>query len=149
MLRNEHIICISYSTWDGPYTKSVVQLMSLLGVNNTVLYVEYPFTIKDMVYTLLGKQQAPVARMLGFKPRAIVKKTAEGGDVINWVLPPIIPVNAIKNERLYRILLKIDTWIYSRSLRRAGKKFNMGNPVIVNAYNPIFGEQLVGKLKEV
>ena len=148
MLQNENIICVSYSTWEGPYTKSVVQLMSLLGQNNRVLYVEYPFTVKDLVYTLLGKQQAPVARMLGLKPRAIVKKTAEGAEVLNWVLPPMIPVNAIKNEKPYRILLNIDTWIYRRSLRRAIKKFNMGNPVVVNAYNPIFGEQLLGKLNE-
>jgi teichuronic acid biosynthesis glycosyltransferase TuaH len=148
MVQNENIICVSYSTWDGPYTKSVIQLMSLLGLHNTVLYVEYPFTIKDLVYTLLGKQQAPIARMLGLKPRAVTKKTAEGAEVINWVLPPILPVNAIKNEWLYRTILMIDTWIYRKSLKRAAKKFNLGSPVVVNAYNPIFGEKLAGKLNE-
>ncbi|HPS63127.1 MAG TPA: hypothetical protein PLK82_08695, partial [Bacteroidales bacterium] len=148
MLRNENILCISYSTWDGPYTKSVVQLMSLLAEGNRVLYVEYPFTLKDLVYSLLGKQQAPVARMLGLKPRAVLKKSAGGAEVIHWVLPPVIPLNAIRNDRLYRMVLAADTWICRRSLRRALRKSGMTDPVVVNAYNPIFGEQLAGKLGE-
>lgn len=147
MLRNENIICVSYSTWEGPFTKSVVQLMSLLARENKVLYVEYPFTIKDIIYTLAGRQNAPVARMLGLK-RMVVKKTPEGKEVLNWVLPPLLPVNAIRNERLYKLVLKIDSWIYRQSLRKAIRKFKMGNPVMINAYNPIFGEQLAGKLRE-
>ena len=145
---NENIICVSYSTWEGPYTKSVVQLMSLLAEKNRVLYVEYPFTFKDLIYTLTGKNNAPVARMIGLKRRSAVKRTDNGAEVLNWVLPPVIPVNSIKNDRLYRIVLKIDTWICKRSLRKAIRTFSLDSPVIVNAYNPLFGEQLAGKLDE-
>jgi teichuronic acid biosynthesis glycosyltransferase TuaH len=148
MLEKENIICVSYSTWEGPYTKSVVQLMSLLALKNNVLYVEYPFTLKDVITSLLGKQQAPVWRILGLKSRAIVKKTAEGAVVYNWVLPPMIPLNTIKNDRLYQFILKIDACIYRWSLSRAIKKLKFENPININAYNPIFGEALIGKLKE-
>ena len=148
MLEKENIICVSYSTWEGPYTKSVVQLMSLLALKNRVLYVEYPFTIKDVFTSLLGKQQAPVWRILGLKRRAIVKKTAEGAVVYNWVLPPMIPLNIIKNERLYQFILKIDSLLYKWSLRRAIRKLGFSNPIVINAYNPIFGEELSGRLKE-
>lgn len=148
MLEKENIICISYSTWEGPYTKSVVQLMSLLALNNRVLYVEYPFTLKDVFTSLLGKQQAPVWRILGLKSRAIVKKTEEGAVLYNWVLPPMIPLNTIKNDRLYQFILKTDTLLYKWSLKKAIRKLGFSNPIVINAYNPIFGEALSGKLKE-
>lgn len=146
MIKSENIICVSYSTWEGPYTKSVVQLMSLLAENNRVLYVEYPFTIKDVVYAMAGKSRAPLARILGLRRRAVLKETPGGAWVLHWVLPPLIPVNSIRNDRLYRIILKADTWIYRRSLTRAIRSLNLADPVMVYAYNPIFGEQLTGRL---
>ena len=47
MLSNENIVCVSNTTWEGFYTKSTVQILSLLAAKNKVLFVEYPFTIKD------------------------------------------------------------------------------------------------------
>jgi teichuronic acid biosynthesis glycosyltransferase TuaH len=148
MIKNENILCITNTTWEGPYTKSVVQLMSLMAINNKVLFVEYPFTIKDAITTLAGKQTAPVARMFGFKNRLIVKKTAEGAEVNIMVIPPIIPVNAIKNELLFRWVMKIDSFIYRSSVKKALRKLNMNSPISINAYNPLFGEYLSGKLNE-
>ncbi len=148
MLKNEHIVCISYSTWEGPYTKSVVQLMSLLALNNGVLFIEYPFTWKDIYTTLKGRQNAPVAQMLGFKNRLTVKQTPEKAMVSHWVLPPLLPMNMIQSEALYKLFLKINTCIYKRSIKKALKRLKWENPVNVVAYNPIFGESLVGKLPE-
>jgi teichuronic acid biosynthesis glycosyltransferase TuaH len=148
MLENEDIICVSYSTWEGPYTKSTVQLMSLLALKNRMLYVEYPFTLKDLITSLLGKQNAPVGRMLGLKKRAVVKTTTEGAKVVQWILPPLIPLRALKNDRLYHFLLKINGFIYKHSLKKAIKKLKFSQPVIINAYNPVYGEVLLGKLNE-
>jgi hypothetical protein len=54
--RRKNIICISQTTWHGEFTKSTVQLLSLLAEKNTIVFVEYPFTIKDVVMSLLGKK---------------------------------------------------------------------------------------------
>ena len=148
MLKNTDIVCLSYSTWEGPFTKSVVQLLSVLAEDNRVLYVEYPFTVKDLIWAMAGRKEAPVARMLGLKPRLQEKRTATGATLLTLVMPPVLPVNAIRNEWLYRLVLKIDTRICRRSLKRAMKWIGMKKPVMVNAYNPIFGEQLQGKLDE-
>jgi hypothetical protein len=67
MIDNENIVCVSNTTWEGFYTKSTVQLLSLLAQQNKVLFVEYPFTWKDLLFTIIGKGRAPVARMLGLK----------------------------------------------------------------------------------
>lgn len=146
----KNIVCISNTTWEGFYTKSTVQLMSLLAKSNRVLFVEYPFTIKDLIATLLGKARAPIARMLGLKPRIVTKNSTFSTDVYQLILPPMLPFAAFKSGPLYNLLLKINAGIYTRSVKRAMKKLGMDeDPMCVNAYNAIYGTHLLGKLNEV
>ncbi len=148
MSSNHNIVCVSNTTWEGFYTKSTVQLMSLLARRNTVLFVEYPFTLKDMLSTVFGKGRAPVSRMLGFSKRLIVEETNFDTEVHHLVIPPLLPVEFIKVEPLYNLLLKLNSYVYARSIRRALRKLKMDNPVCINAYNAIYGKNLVGKLRE-
>ena len=122
--------------------------MSLLAKSNTVLFVEYPFTLKDLISTVLGNGRAPVSRMLGIKKRLVVEKTSFGTTVHHLVIPPVLPVEFIKIESVYKLLLKFNSLIYARSIRRAVRKLNMENTVCINAYNAIYGIKLLGKLKE-
>jgi len=122
--------------------------MSLLAKGNTVLFVEYPFTLKDLISTILGNGRAPVSRMLGFTKRLVVEQTNFDTNVHHLVIPPILPVEFIKIESLYTLLLKFNSYIYARSIRRALRKLKMDNPVCINAYNAIYGRNLIGKIKE-
>ena len=148
MISNENIVCVSNTTWEGFYTKSTVQIMSLLARNNTILFVEYPYTIKDIISTWLGKSRAPVSRMLGLQKRLVIKLTSNETRVHHLVIPPVLPVEFIKIDWIYKMLFKVNTYIYASSVKCAMKKLNMSNPVCVNAYNSIYGNKLLGKLKE-
>jgi teichuronic acid biosynthesis glycosyltransferase TuaH len=148
MIRNENIICVSNTTWEGFYTKSTVQIMSLLAKENKVLFVEYPFTLKDLVFAWLGKNMAPAARMTGWNDRLKKKHTAFGSEVFHLVAPPVLPVEFIKYRPLYNLLFRLNARIYARSVRNAMKKLNMSQPVIINAYQAIYGNRLIGKFRE-
>jgi len=148
MNSRQNIVCVSNTTWEGFYTKSTVQLMSLLAKKNTVLFVEYPFTLKDMLSTILGNGRAPVSRMLGFKKRLVIVQTNFDTTVHHLVIPPMLPVEFIKIESVYNLLLKFNSIIYAWSIRRTLRKLKMDNPVCVNAYNAIYGKTLLGRLNE-
>ncbi len=148
MAKHKNIVCISNTTWEGFYTKSTVQLMSLLAKSNSVLFVEYPFTIKDLILTALGKARAPIARMLGVKKRLVPQKSSFETDVHQLIVPPMLPFAFSKSEKLYNFLLSINTFIYARSVKRALRKLKMNDPVCINAYNAIYGNKLMGKLNE-
>jgi glycosyltransferase involved in cell wall biosynthesis len=148
MLKNENIVCVSYTMWEGPYTKSVVQLMSLLARDNRVLFAEYPFTIKDAIWGLLGRNDAPAKRILGLAPRLEVKNTSFDTEVYDWVAPPVLPTNFIRNESLFRALNSFNAWLFRVSLMRTLKRLGMTNIVNVNAYNCYFGIPLIGKMNE-
>lgn len=147
-MENENILCISYTTWDGPYTKSVVQILSRLARRNKILFVEYPFTFKDAIVGLLKKGDAPCRRIWGWDSRIQIKRTEIGTEIFTFVAPPVIPTNFIKNESLFRLIHKINTIIFNHSVNKALATLKMDKAIIVNAYNCYFGLTMIGKMKE-
>ena len=148
MVENENIVCLANTTWDGFYTKSTVQIMSLLAKKNTVLFVEYPNTYKDLIVSFFGKGNVPVLRMLGIKSRIEDKTTSQGNMVHHLVVPPLLPIQFIKIEFIYNLLYRFNVFIYSQSILRAINRLSMKDPICVSAYNSIYGNKTVGKLGE-
>jgi len=97
MIKGENIICISNTSWFGNYAKSTVQILERLAVQNNVLFVEYPYSVKDIVSTLGGKQNAPIKRMLGIEEGLQIIDTNVGTKVYDLVVPPVLPLYFLKN----------------------------------------------------
>ena len=60
MLKGKDIICVSFPNWEGDYMKTIVQVMTIFGKSNRVLYVDYEYTWKDVLFYFLGKQKLPI-----------------------------------------------------------------------------------------
>jgi len=148
MISNQDIICVSNTTWYGEYTKSTVQLMARLAKKNRVVFIEYPYTLKDLLLAMLGKKEAPVKRILGLAKRLISIQSDVDTPVYNLVMPPVLPVYFIKNSKLFQFVMSVNAWIYRRYLKKMSKKLQMDKPIIVNAYNPFYGTPLMGKLNQ-
>lgn len=149
MIEKQQIICISSTTWFGYYTKSTVQILERLAASNQVLFIEYPHTWKDIVMTLLKKQEGPqIARMLGFSKQLTTITTASSTQVANLVTPPAIPVYFLKNEKLFNWLFRINSAIYLRSVRKAAQSLGFDRPIVITAFHPFYGNALLGKLNE-
>ncbi len=148
MLEGKDIICISNTTWFGKYTKSTVQILSRLAQSNRVLFIEYTFTWKDVISSLLRKQKAPVLKMLGLRNRLTNIRTDNQSNVFHLTVPPVFPVDFIKNDSIFNIVFKINIAIYKATVRRAIKKLNMENPVVINAYHCFYGLPLLGSFNE-
>lgn len=148
MVQNENIICIANTSWFGKYAKSTVQLLERLAKNNRVLFVEYPYTWKDIYATLRGHQQAPIKRMMGFERRLMVTDTNVSTQVHNLVLPPTLPLFFLKNEFLFKMFFPFNVLVYKRAVRKAMRALNFVHPIVITAYNPIYGNELLGKFNE-
>lgn len=148
MIEGQHIICIGNSNWFGNYAKSTVQLLERLARKNNVLFVEYPYTIKDLIKGMRGKQTFPTARMLGTEKRLQKITTDSGTNVHTLVVPPVLPLYFLKNEAIFRLLFNINTIIYKHAVKKAIRKLGISEPVLITAYNPFYGLAMHGKLKE-
>ena len=148
MLQGENIICNANTSWFGNYAKSTVQIMERLARQNNVLFVEYHYSINDILSTIRGKQKAPVERMLGIENRLQLIETNVGTKVYNLVIPGGFPVYFLKNERLFNFLFSINTLIYKSVLKKTIKKLKFDNPIVISAYNPFYGLSMLNKLGE-
>jgi glycosyltransferase involved in cell wall biosynthesis len=149
MIKNQSFICLPQAVWESDHVNTLVQMMSILSRENKILFVDYEYTIKDILTTLAGKQKAPVQRILGIENRLRKIKTRFGSEVYVLTPPPVLPVNWIKYNNPYRILLQLNARLIRGSICAAMKALNMERPIMVNGYNPFFGLPLAGAFKEV
>lgn len=148
MIKGEDIVCISNTTWFGEYTKSTVQIVSRLALHNRVIFVEYPFTVKDLIYAALGKQKSPVKRMLGLENRLNIIKTDKQSEIYHLVVPPVLPVDFIKNDTIFSFFFKMNIAVYKKQIKKVMQKLGIQNPIVITAYNPFYGLPMIGKLNE-
>ncbi len=148
MLENRDIVCVGLPTWEGPYMKAVVQLMTALAEHNRVLYVDYPHSVKDVAATALGRSRAPIGRILGLEPRLRAMRPAADRVVHVLTPPPVLPANGLPSGPLYDRVLRLNGRLVEGSIRAAMAHLGMRDPMVVNAFNPFLGVPLAGRLGE-
>ncbi|WP_045463514.1 glycosyltransferase [Sporocytophaga myxococcoides] len=149
MIRNKNILCMALTTWDKDFVNTVVKMMSILSKQNRILFVDYEYTVKDILAALSGKQKVPVTRIIGLENRLRTVNTVYGSEIHVLTPPPVLPINWIKNDNPYRVLLKLNGNLVRGAIQRALKTLKMENPIVVNGYNPFFGLPLVGDFNEL
>lgn len=147
MKLGKDIVCITMTTWEGDYMKTIVHMMSQLAQNHRVLFVDYPFTAKDVLTTMMGKTNAPVKRMLGLNSRLRTLES-NGHDVHHLTLPPILPINWINDENKFRRANELHAKLIGQTIKKAMDELHFDSPIVINAFNPIVGLPLAGKLNE-
>ncbi len=136
------IVCIGFPAWEGDYLKSTVLMMKELSYIHKVLYVEYPFTFKDLLMGIIGRKHVPVTRILGLKSRLRNLSEQSGQKLHVLTLPPIIPVNWLKTLLIYNILMTINALIVRWSVNRSVQKIGLKDVTVVNAFSPSLGLRL-------
>jgi hypothetical protein len=142
------IICIAFPKWEGNYLKSTVQLMKCLAEEYDVLYIDYTYTWGDVINSILGRKYIPVKQILGLENR-IRNIQLENNCSIKLVrLPPVIPCNWIKNHSIYQFISSFNARYLLYFLKKAIRKLNFSNSIVVNAFQPWLGYFWNGKLDE-
>lgn len=143
MLKKENILIIGFPAWDGDYTKSTVKLASELAKTNNVLYVEYPFTWSDVF-----KKNSPSSRILGLEKRLRTLPLPDGKSINVLTLPPMMPVNFIRNHDTYDLVMRQNAQKAHRCIQQNLDFLGMKNPVVINAFNPFLGVFLARRFQE-
>ena len=147
MKEGKDIVCLTMTTWEGDYMKTIVHMMSHLAKNHRVLFVDYPFTWKDLATSAMGKSNAPAKRMLGIDKRLRSLQTRHG-DVYHLTLPPTLPINWISNQQIYQTLNNTQSHLIKTSIHHSMDQLGFDSPIVINAFNPLIGFPLAGALGE-
>jgi glycosyltransferase involved in cell wall biosynthesis len=145
----ECIVCVGQATWEGDFQKAIVQLMTELAARHRILYVDYQYTIKDLLMGLLGRRADVPVRVLLGQAEPLSRKTVAGGhEVYVWQPPLMLPVNFLPPQ-LHDWFARKNATRLVQALRPVMAKLNMGNSLVINGLNPVFGLPMLHELNEV
>ncbi|MEZ4984184.1 MAG: glycosyltransferase [Saprospiraceae bacterium] len=144
------VVCVGFPRWEGSdYLSSTVQLMQALSAYTPVLYVDYPFTWKDVWQARRQhRKDIPVAAILDNEQRLQTNVMPHGGQVHLLRLRPFVPANFFKKDSWYDA---VTAWNARRAIpviQQAIRQLGWVAPVVINAFNPALGRYLAGKLGE-
>lgn len=150
MLKGAKIVCVGFPKWEGEYMKSTVQLMTELALHNDVLYIDYPYTWKDLYRAYKSKDNQLVKRLMSRQVHhKLENKIMDNGAQLKVLtLKPFIPANWLKSANAYQLLSK---WNANRNLqlvRKVLSQIQFDSPIIINAFNPALGRQWARKFNE-
>lgn len=149
MLKGKTIVCVANTPWGGTYQKSTVVLLKQLANHNRILYVEFPPTAKDLVSLILRGQWQSAAIILGIKHRLRPATTKPDCSIQLLTPPPVLPFGfAHHHGRLFDWLLRFNARIVERAINKAQRQLAIQHPIVINAFNPLYGYCLLGRLHE-
>lgn len=148
LIQQQPIVCIGFPRWEGSnYLSSTVQLMSELSKYCPVLYVDYPFTYKDMWAAKKTQDKSiPLAELSGEAAALQLRSLKNGGSVHLLRLPPFVPSNFINSKHLYDLVLAWNARRAAKAIKGALKQLGWSQPTVINAFNPALGNALASKL---
>jgi teichuronic acid biosynthesis glycosyltransferase TuaH len=133
-IKNKYIFMFGAGKFDAPYPSASFTLAKEFAKNNnTVYYIDYPFTWKDRI--MLKKTQQYKIREKAFSGNndGIIDIQIPNLKVV--IIPPVLSIHFLPEGKLYRLLLKSNEKIIINRLKRILKKDAAKDLIYINSFN--------------
>ncbi len=140
MLKNRNILCVSVPSWKANYASTIVELMKKMGAENKVLYVQNPYTIKDLLSALVKKDKKfPFKKVLGLSSG--LETHSENNTEVHVLTPPLnLTINFLPQGFVYDQLLKFNGWLVRQSVKKHLHRLGMNRDLIhIVSFHPLMG----------
>lgn len=125
------IVCFSLSRWDAPISSPAVALAKEFAKKHRVVFIEHPYSWKDMV-----------------KERKLPGKAPYRDNNVTIVTPPLVlPINFLKEGVLYNRLSALNNSIVLKTLRTVIRELGITNYIFINFFDPFFLRKLPADIK--
>ncbi len=100
------IVCVAMPSWEGNFLKSTVELMKELADHNKVWYLDYQYTLKDVLFGFFGKKTIPWKRIIGIQNRVREIQIQQNKKIFIYTPYPIIPSFGCHHSHYFPSLTK-------------------------------------------
>lgn len=128
------IICHSFPAWDSPYIKSTLELITRMASTHRVIFLDYPYTIKDY----WKNPNAPKTQLRGKAGGKRIVQT-EYGQVEIYNALPVIPTQWIDNPLMLETFMELNARLIGKTIKRILQTVDPLQTQVINAFNPVFG----------
>ena len=132
-VKNKCFFILGYGKFDQQFESvSFILAKEFAKNNNTVYYVEYPFTFRDVMR--LKKTDQYKIRKDAFKGKndGIIETSIPNLKIV--VVPPLLSIHFLPEGRLYRILLRINEKIIAKRLNAIISNHGIRDFTYINSF---------------
>lgn len=127
------IVILSNMRYDSPIEATSLFLARSLARDRKVYYVQYPYTIKDYMQNKNTAQFAPVKDSIAKADKAVLD--TEIPNLKKVILPVILPINFMKEGKMYRRVLRLNERALIKRIRKVLKAEGIRHFVFINSFN--------------
>lgn len=145
-LKGKVIFILGIAKFDGQFESTSFTMAKYLAEENEVYYIDYPYTWKDY---FLNRSDGFYTRKKYFNRNAVELIDTAVTNLKVVIVPPLLPINFIKEGAFYRFLLNVNEKTIFRRIEQVIAKFNITDYIYINSSNfhyPHIGQLLAPKL---
>lgn len=146
-LKNHTIFILGITKFDADIESTSFTTAKYLAQENDVYYVDYPFTYKDYLGSRRSQQYKKRRKSFFSTKRSLIETDIERLKVL--ILPPLLPINFLRENHLYRSLLALNQDLIVKRIRAVIRDQGIINYMFINSFNfhyPDVGRQLTPSL---
>ncbi|MDF3077651.1 MAG: glycosyltransferase [Sphingobacteriaceae bacterium] len=133
MLRGKTIFILGTAKFDAPYQSTSFTIAQHLAKDNTVYYVDYPFTWKDY-FKYKGTAEFKIRQpYFPSSSDGIMPTKTPGLSIV--ITPPLLPINFLPEGQLYRKLLKWNEGLIVKRIEKVLKSRQISDYIYINSFN--------------
>ena len=133
ILRDKNIFILGTTKFDGPDQSTSFNIAKELSKHNTVYYIDYPITWKDILNQ--NNSKLVKARRKFFSPFSNGIITTEIKNLKVIISPPLISINFLPEGAFYRLLLGFNEMLIRWRIRKCIRINRIKDFIYINSFN--------------
>lgn len=127
------IFLLGATKFDAPFESASYNLAKEFAKNNnTVYYIEYPFTWIDAIRLRSTPQFRKRRAAIAGQNEGVIESGIPNLKIV--IIPPLLSIHFLPENRLYRLLLKLNQNIILKRLKRIIRKHSLRDIVYMNSF---------------
>lgn len=132
-LQNRVIVFLGNTRFDSSIQATSLFMARNLAKNNTVYFVDYPFTLKDYFHYRKSNEIKIRKDKFPYSSTGIIDTDTPNLKII--VIPPVLPINFLPEGVMFRSALKINEGIMALRLKHALHSEGIKDFILINSFN--------------
>lgn len=132
-LKNHTIFILGITKFDADIESTSFTTAKYLAQKNDVYYIDYPYTYKDYITSWQTEQHQKRRRSFFSIKNSLLNTEIERLKIL--VLPPILPINFLREGRFYRSLLSFNQDQIVNRIKSIIKSKKITKYIFINSFN--------------
>ncbi|MFW6348532.1 MAG: group 1 glycosyl transferase, partial [Cyclonatronaceae bacterium] len=132
------IVMISMSRWDGDFSSAAWSLAKTFARTRPVLYVDYPYTLTDIVRERKDERVKRRRQSLLWRKQPLLKLEHFGGQLYGLTPPAMLPAMRLRPGPVYQALHQYNDRLMARSIQQGLAELGHDDFIFFNSFNPLY-----------